>query len=314
MSANRSINIAGDFKVAALQPALRHFIEEGHRIDWGMRQNALRSLLRINTANMSVGLDILQKDSIREYQRRQLAVMAEFPGKALNDALTKFTRVPVELQEAVVLALAGSPLGKDLVFNKVTQGELGARSLTGNRTRDAMLSKSTPQQRKQFEALTADLAPVSEAVQVLIDHRVATFNSLDRSKLSVDSGRMVFDQNCAVCHKLGGQLGVGPQLDGIGSTGASGLIEKIMDPNRNISKAFRNYSITLKDGTLKTGLYRRDEGAAKVYADITGKEFSVQKNDIAEEKLSRFTLMPDSFSGSIEERDFYQLVNYLLTL
>jgi len=28
---------------------------------------------------------------------------------------------------------------------------------------------------------------------------------------------------------------------------------------------------------LKTGLFRRDEGEAKIFADITGKEFSIAK-------------------------------------
>ena len=309
-----AIDIAGDFKVTSLQQDLRQFIDEGPRIGWGMRQGALRSLLKIDLANMSVGLDILQHDSIREYQRRQLAVMGEFPGKGLNDALSAYGPVPADVQEAVVIALAGSSQGKDIAFRKVSQGTLNARALTGNRAREALLNKATPQQRKLLDDLTADLTPISAELQSVIDQRIANFNAFDRSHLSIDSGRAVFEQNCGVCHKIGGQLGVGPQLDGIGSTGVSGLIEKIVDPNRNISKAFRNYSITLKDGTLKTGLFRREEGGARVYVDLTGREFTVQKKDIAEEKLSKFTLMPDSFAGSIPERDFYQLVNYLLTL
>lgn len=309
-----AIEIAGDFKVKSLQTALKSFIDEGPRIGWGMRQSALRSLLKTDVTNMSVGLGILQHDSVREYQRRQLAVMAEFPGNALNDALAGFTPVPADLQEAIVVALAGSSKGKDIALQKVSQGVVNARALTGNRAREVMLSKATPQQKKQFETLTADVRPISAELQSLIDQRVASFNALDHSNLSLDSGRMVFEQNCGVCHKLGGQLGVGPQLDGIGSTGATGLIEKIIDPNRNISKAFRNYSITLKDGTLKSGLFRREEGAARIYADVTGREFSIQKSDIGEEKLSPFTLMPDSFSSTIKERDFNQLVNFLLTL
>lgn len=309
-----AIDIAGDFKVSALQGELKRFIDEGPRIGWGMRQAALRSLIRIDPANMSVGVAILQRDSVREYQRRQLAVMAEFPGNALNAALANWKSVPLELQEAVVVALGGSPAGKDIVFKKVSQGDLGARALSGNRAREVLISKATPQQIKLYETLTADLTPISAEVQALIDQRLASFVSLDRSKLSLDSGRMVFEQSCGVCHKLGGELGVGPQLDGIGSTGASGLVEKTLDPNRNISKAFRNYNITLKDGTLKSGLFRREEGSARIYADITGREFTVQKSDIAGEKLSKLTLMPDSFGSSIEEREFYLLVNYLLTL
>ncbi|MEP6737574.1 MAG: c-type cytochrome, partial [Chryseolinea sp.] len=160
----------------------------------------------------------------------------------------------------------------------------------------------------------ADLSSILAETQKLIDTRYASFQGIDRKTFSIDSGKMVFEQNCAVCHKLGGQMGVGPQLDGIGSTGAAGLTEKILDPNRNISLAFKNYTIKLKDGTLKAGLFRRDEGEAKIFADITGKEFSIAKNDIAEQKQSKYTLMPDSFGATIKERDFYSLINYLLTL
>jgi putative heme-binding domain-containing protein len=103
-------------------------------------------------------------------------------------------------------------------------------------------------------------------------------------------------------------------LDGIGKTGARGLMEKILDPNRNVSRAFRNYTITLKDGTVRSGLLRREEGQTKVYADVTGKEFSVQNKDIAEQKLSNYTLMPDAFGETIPENEFHELIGYLLTL
>ena len=69
--------------------------------------------------------------------------------------------------------------------------------------------------------------------------------------------------------------GIGPQLHGIGKRGAEALAEKILDPNRNISEAFRNYTITLKDGKVTTGVYRREEGAVVIFGDLTGKEFSI---------------------------------------
>jgi putative heme-binding domain-containing protein len=177
-----------------------------------------------------------------------------------------------------------------------------------------ILSNASPKQQHAFKALTANLPPISQEKQAVIDKRFASFETLDKKNLSLDSGALVFQQNCGVCHKLGGQLGVGPQLDGIGKTGARGLVEKILDPNRNISKAFENYTVKLKDGTIKSGLFRRDEGKSKVFADLTGKEFTVATSDIAEQKLSRYTLMPDSFESTINEKDFNLLVNYLLSL
>ncbi len=309
-----AVDIAGDFKVRALEPVLRSFLEQGHKVGWTIRTSALRSLMKINPDNAILGAAIIEKDSIREFQRRITTVLGEFPGAAVNKALNGLRSIPVEVQESVVSALAGSSEGKDIVLKKVSQGQINARTLIASRTEELMLNKATSKQKAQLTALTADLAPISEEKQKLIDSRLTSFDGLDKKQLSLDSGKIVFEQNCGACHKLGGQLGVGPQLDGIGSTGSRGLTEKILDPNRNISQAFRNYSITLKNGTLKTGLFRREEGKVRVFADVTGKEFTVSVSDIAEQKLSKYTLMPDTFGSTIKERDFYQLVNYLLSL
>lgn len=310
-----AIGIVGDYKVKSLENDVKAFIDEGHRLGWTQRSSALRSLLKIDLDKYAaVGKDIVEKDSILGYRQRIVAVLGEFPGKKINAILNDLTQLPVGLQETLALTLAGSAEGKDILVAKVTRGDILPRTLVQPRISEAFLQNASKKQEADFNKLTADLPPVSAEKQVVINKRLIAFESLDRKKLSLDSGAAVFAQNCAVCHKLGGQLGVGPQLDGIGNTGARGLTEKILDPNRNISKAFQNYTIKLKDGSVKSGLLRRDEGQSKVYADITGKEFTVAKSDIAEEQLSKYTLMPDSFESTIPERDFYLLLNYLLSL
>jgi putative heme-binding domain-containing protein len=103
-------------------------------------------------------------------------------------------------------------------------------------------------------------------------------------------------------------------LDGVGKWGPRALAEKVLDPNRNVSEAFRNYTITLKDGKVLSGLFRREEGEVIVFADITGKEFSVSKNDIAEQRISKYTLMPDHFGQVLSQENFNALVKYLLSL
>jgi putative heme-binding domain-containing protein len=131
----------------------------------------------------------------------------------------------------------------------------------------------------------------------------------------IDSGKMVFRQNCSTCHSIQHEGGsIGPQLDGVGKWGARALAEKILDPNRNVSESFRNYTIRLKDGKILSGLFRREEGEVIVFADVTGKEFSVPKNQIAEQKASKYTLMPDHFGNVLSQDEFNALVTYLLSL
>lgn len=310
-----AIYIAGDYKVKSLENDLKLFIDTGSKIGMTIRSEALRSLMKIDLDKYApVGGFILGTDPQMEYQRRIAAVMGEFPGKTVNTILDGVKTIPVGLQDAIVVALASSPEGKDIIFNKVRRGEILPRTLAQPRSQELILLNATKKQQQDFAQLTADLPPISAEKQAVIDKRLASFEGLDKKTLSLDSGSLVFQQNCGVCHKLGGQMGVAPQLDGIGKTGARGLMEKILDPNRNISKAFQNYTIKLKDGSVKSGLFRREEGQSKVFADITGKEFTVATKDIAEQNLSKFTLMPDTFESTIPEKDFYLLVNYLLSL
>ena len=129
----------------------------------------------------------------------------------------------------------------------------------------------------------------------------------------IAKGETVFNQNCSGCHQIQGSGGlVGPQLDGIGNWGHKALTQKILDPNRNITEAFRTYNITLKNEKTLTGLYRRTEGETIVFADMTGQEFSVAKGDMKEYRASKYTLMPDQFRNIIPEKDFYALLDYLL--
>jgi putative heme-binding domain-containing protein len=312
---NTAFLIAGDYKVKSLEPELKTFLDSKYKIIPGIRANALRALLKIDVEkSAAIGGEILKNDPDMDYKRRVAIAMGEFPGKATIAAFDKLTSIPAGIQDPIVTALASSSEGKDILFNKVRRGEILPRALAQPRAQELILLNASKKQQDQFTELTADLPAISEEKQKVINERLASFEATDKQKLSLDSGSMVFQQNCSVCHKINTSGGVGPQLSGIGKTGARGLIEKILDPNRNISKAFQNYTIKLKDGSVKSGLLRRDEGNSKVYADITGKEFTIAKSDIAEETASKFTLMPDSFESTIPEKDFYLLVNYLLNL
>lgn len=312
---NTAFQIAGDYKVKSLEPVIKEYIDPKFKTFPVEKANAVRALLKIDLEkNAPIVVEILKNNSDMNYSRRVVGVLGEFPGKTANSVLDKIAPVPAGLQDVIANALAGSQEGKDILFNKVRRGEIFPRTLAQARTQELILVNATKKQQDQLTELTADLAAISAEKQTLINKRLETFEGLDKTKLNLDSGAIVFQQNCGVCHKLNGQLGVAPQLDGIGKTGARGLVEKVLDPNRNISKAFQNYTIKLKDGSVKSGLLRRDEGKSKVYADITGKEFTIAKSDIAEEQASKFTLMPDSFESTIPEKDFYLLVNYLLSL
>ena len=234
--------------------------------------------------------------------------------QVVNNVLEKLKNVPPDLQAAITIALASTPEGREAIFTQVKKGVIFARTLIQPKVEERILLNITPKQQKEFTALTANLDPIDKERQTMIYDRLMDYEAdLQNQKPSLDSGHLVFVQNCSACHTIAGKGGsIGPNLDGVNQWGAKALAEKILDPNRNVSENFRNYTIKLKDGKVITGLYRRDEGAVIVFADIAGQEFSIAKKDIAEQIASRFTLMPDNFKDRLSQKDFNGLIHFLI--
>ena len=195
---------------------------------------------------------------------------------------------------------------------QVYAGTLYTRILVQPGIEDRLLLNISEKQKEKFNQLTANLSPIDEAREKLIISRLNSFTSTPGVP---ESGKQVFAANCSACHQIANEGGlIGPQLDGIGSWGSRSLATKILDPNRNISEAFRVYTIKLKTGSVKTGLFRRDDEQSITYADAAGEEFVLSRNEIAEVQTSRHTLMPDHFGKVLPEKEFNDLLGYLLSV
>ena len=90
-------------------------------------------------------------------------------------------------------------------------------------------------------------------------------------------------------------------------------MEDLLDPNRNIDQAFRLTTLSLKDGRTVAGLFLREDGDVLIIADNQGKELRIPKGDVEEKKVSPISPMPADLSDKISEKDFYDLLSYLLS-
>ncbi|HEX6226372.1 MAG TPA: PVC-type heme-binding CxxCH protein [Chryseolinea sp.] len=307
--------LVGKYKIQALETEILNFLATGSKAHIDVKVSALRSLMTLDRDKYAAIAGKILVDTVRpQFKKRIASLLGDFPSAAVNKALAAVTNAPPDLQSEVVMALAASAEGKNIIFRKVRNGELLPRTLLEPKVEERMMMNISKTQETEYTALIANLEPISKERQTLIDTRLIVFNSMTEP-VSLDSGRMVFGTNCAPCHTIQNDGGnIGPQLDGVGKWGPRALAEKILDPNRNVSEAFRNYTITLKDGKVMSGLFRREEGEVIVFADISGKEFSVSKQNIAEQKVSRYTLMPDHFGNVLSQEEFNALLKYLLSV
>lgn len=322
-----AIGVAGDYKVSSLESKVKQFLELGSSAAMDTKAAALTALLKIDPErNTDVVTKLLEDPaSSLELKIRIANVLGDLTGStgaSLQPLLARVNRIladikdaPPVLQSAIVTSLASSPEGKDLVFAKVRQGQIFSRVLMEPKVKERMLFNISAQQKRNYDELTANVESVNADRDKAIGMMMGLYNTSTReNKLpSLEEGHAAFVLNCSPCHKIGTEGGnIGPNLDGVSKWGPQALATKIIDPNRNISEAFRTYTIKLKDGKVLSGLYRRDEGAVMVFADAAGQEFNVVKNDIAGRTASKLTLMPDNFRNKLSQTEFNAIVNYLV--
>lgn len=309
----QAMDIVGTYHLTNLAAAIYEFIEDP-TVTPKQQAVAAKTLLQLNPLEYSSQVSELLRDEgfSNDGKRELINSLGELPEETTINVLANIGSLPPDLQRDVALTLAAGSATRDELFRKVRQGEIFVRALITPTVKERLLLDISPAQLATFEQLTANVSSVDEARNELIQTRLANFLAADSL---MSSGVIVFNRNCKACHRISNEGSmIGPQLTGIGSWGAEALATKILDPNRNISEAFRTYTIKTKDGQVKTGLYRREEGEVLVFANMSGEEFSVPKDNIAEQKASEYTLMPDHFGEQLSQNDFNALLSYLLGL
>jgi putative heme-binding domain-containing protein len=244
--------------------------------------------------------------------REQLATaLSDTKEEAARDAIADaLASAPQTLQTKFAVTLASTPEGANLLLERIAAGKASPRLLLEPSVKERLAAAKIPELDQKIAKLTKGWFPLDQQIQKIIDQRRAAYKPATASS---EKGALIFTTNCAACHAIEGKgANVGPQLDGIGARGLDRIVEDILDPNRNVDPAFFYSIVTLKDGSDVTGLQRREEGELVVFADTTGKEVKVPKNQIAKRLLSQRSLMPDNFHELVKGDDFNDLLAYLL--
>ncbi len=278
------------------------------------RGSVAATLLAMNTrrhlpAVGEIMNDASAPDALRQRIAQAIAESNTDDGRAL--VVSALQRTPERAQPKFALALSTTKPGAESLLKEVEAGRVSARLLQNQALKEKLVASKADNVPARLTKLTANLTPLNEQLQKLIDQRAKAFGS---AKGSAASGFTVFEKNCAVCHQLDGKGAlVGPQLDGVGARGVERIMEDVIDPNRNVDGAFRATLFELKDGETASGLFRREEGELLIYADTAGKEHSLARKDIKERRQSELSLMPEGLVEAMTAAEFNDLMAFLIT-
>jgi putative heme-binding domain-containing protein len=279
--------------------------------DADTRAAAARALLGSNADKIIPQLAAIVADPNASAPVREKFAAALAEAKSFDAITTALSTAPHRLQQSLATVLASSREGGELLLAACANGKAPALLLRDKPLVDRLKAAKMPNLDARIATLTANLPSANAEIEKMITARAATFDS---AKADAGLGSEVFARNCAVCHAIEGKGGaLGPQLDGIGGRGSDRLLEDILDPNRNVDRAFRMNVITLKNGSVVAGLPRREEGAQLVLADAAGQEMRVTIADIAERKETETSLMPPTFGEIIPTAELNDLLAFLLS-
>jgi putative membrane-bound dehydrogenase-like protein len=134
---------------------------------------------------------------------------------------------------------------------------------------------------------------------------------LAKRRGSAATGKLVFEKNCAKCHRFGG-LGqvVGPDLTGIAVRDRADILTDVLDPNRSVEGNYRQYTVATKDGLFLTGLLTAETKTAVELLDSEAKKHVILRDDIENLISSKQSLMPEGFE-KLPEDELVGLLDFL---
>ncbi len=163
-----------------------------------------------------------------------------------------------------------------------------------------------PQQTVRDRAAAFFGTATSDRAAVVEEHKDAL-----KLTASVETGKQVFEKNCAKCHLSQAERGrIGPDLSGVNNKTQEELLAHILDPNFEIQSNYTNYIIVTKDGQILDGLLA-GESAESVTLRGEYNDVSVRRSEIEEMRASAVSLMPEGLEKDMSRQDLADVIAYL---
>ncbi len=131
----------------------------------------------------------------------------------------------------------------------------------------------------------------------------------------VQRGKLVFEQNCMTCHKVGGRgQDVGPNLATIQNQTPAALMLQILDPSREVLANYTQYVIVLDSGRAVSGLIAGETPTSITLKRAENIQETLLRQNIEEIIGSGQSLMPEGLEQKINHQQMSDLLAFLLDL
>lgn len=187
----------------------------------------------------------------------------------------------------------------------------------------------TPAERKALADLTReklkpalkleDLPKAKGPGKEWTSAELAALTEAGLGKRNFENGKRAYQAaRCVACHRFDGEGGdQAPDLTGVAARfGIRDLIEAVVEPSKIVSDQYQATVLKTKDGTVVAGrIVGEKDGKLQVVADLLypDKITEVAKGDVADQKPSALSPMPEKLIAPLNPDEALDLLAYLLS-
>src|SRR5262245_46886237 len=228
--------------------------------------------------------------------------------KIAADLLAEWEKLSPPLRNEVVQILAGRKDWANDLLAAVGSKKVDRTALNDNtilRIQALKDNKLNDQIGKVWGRMRATPAELNQLIDKMR-------GELAKAPGSFERGKLVFDNQCAKCHKFEGRgHQVGPNIEGAGRD-IEYLLVNVLDPNRVIGAPYFMRTVNLLNMQVKTGVLHAEYGQSITLKTENGVLEQIQKKDIDDIKVQEKSLMPEGLANNMSVQNFRDLVRYVM--
>jgi len=276
----------------------------------GERQHAFAVLTQSrDAASLPVFLQLLREEPFRE---RVIPVLARFDDLRVPDLLLRqYSSLTKREKGAALNALSSRPEFALPLLQAIEHSRIPRTDLTAFQIRQ-LAQLNNREVLRQIEGLWGKLNRSSSEKQEQVARLEKIFSEAPLWAYSESEGRKHFQQLCASCHFIKNEGNrIGPELTGAGANGIRYFLENIIDPNAVIGHDYEMAVFQTNDGEIISGLIRNETPDALTIRTTT-EELVLPKKNIAVQRKSDVSLMPEGLLDTLKEREQIELLKFLM--
>ena len=267
--------------------------------------------------SVPVLLAIVEKSKSAALQNAALSSLQRFPEKKVAHAMVElYPRMHTVLRQRARNALCSRPVWAMALLDAVDAGRIAQSELSFDQLRQMVSLKDAPLSSRVEQRWGKIQAASDEEKQNTLNRLRLVLNpsgAAGRSgKGDAAAGKIVFQQACAVCHRLFGEgTTIGPDLTSADRKNTEVMLVNILNPSAYIRPEYVSYDLTTRDDQSLAGLLVESSAAAVTVLDRNNQRHVLARDQIKELNPSAVSLMPEGLLEALTPQQVMDLFAYL---